>query len=132
MPQMEIETQESLLERKCAIQDRLKEIAGTPLPAKELADIVKVDYHWDILMKEMVRVFFCGLYTRPYIFPGTQKWLSNDFSNERTRLRNNCKKIAKAVDSYHKTKDARLAKKAKVFSRRWCMISTLNIDAARS
>lgn len=54
MPQMEIDSLDSLLERKSAIQERLKEIAGTPLPAKEATDVVKVDYHWDILMKEMV------------------------------------------------------------------------------
>jgi uncharacterized membrane protein len=44
-----------------------------------------------------------------------QGWLAADFQKERERLKGNAKKIIKAVDLHHKTKDSKKIKKAKVF-----------------
>lgn len=43
-----------------------------------------------------------------------QRWLADDFQKERQRHIGNAKKITKAVDTYHKTKDARKLKKSRV------------------
>ena len=51
---MDMDTIESLSNRKSLCQDRIKEISGTPLPPQGQQEAVKVDYHWDILLKEMV------------------------------------------------------------------------------
>jgi hypothetical protein len=56
---------EALSARKALLQERLKEIAGVPLSAKEQPpQPAKVDYHWDILLKEAVRKYpisYCSL-----------------------------------------------------------------------
>jgi hypothetical protein len=41
-------------------------------------------------------------------------WLANDFIRERARHAGFAKKISKAIDGYHSTKEIRKAKKAKV------------------
>jgi hypothetical protein len=43
-----------------------------------------------------------------------QTWLANDFVKERQRHIANAKKVAKAVEAYHKTKDSKKQKKVKV------------------
>lgn len=42
-----------------------------------------------------------------------QCWLANDFQKEHLRHIGNAKKISKAVEQYHKTKDAKKIKKQK-------------------
>ena len=43
-----------------------------------------------------------------------QRWLAEDFQKERQRHIGNAKKMTKAVDLFHKSKDARKLKKSKV------------------
>lgn len=42
-----------------------------------------------------------------------QCWLANDFQKERQRHIGNAKKISKAIEQYHKTKEVKKAKKLK-------------------
>lgn len=44
----------------------------------------------------------------------SQRWLADDFQKERQRHIANAKKLTKAVDTFHKTKDSRKLKKSKV------------------
>ena len=43
-----------------------------------------------------------------------QGWLASDFQKERERHRANAKRISKAVEVYHKTKESKKIKKQKV------------------
>lgn len=45
-----------------------------------------------------------------------KKWLAEDFQRERQRHIGNAKKVTKAVENFHKTKDARKLKKSKVLN----------------
>lgn len=46
-----------------------------------------------------------------------QSWLAADFQKERERHRANAKRICKAVEVFHKTKESKKVKKAKVIMR---------------
>jgi hypothetical protein len=52
--------------------------------------------------------------TKFVCFVITQRWLAEDFQKERQRHIGNAKKLTKAVDVFHKTKEARKQKKVKV------------------
>ncbi len=43
-----------LQDRKAVIQKRIQDISGVALPIREKVDDIKIDYHWDILLKEVV------------------------------------------------------------------------------
>lgn len=59
-------------------------------------------------------------------------WLANDVSKERERLKGKAKKAVRAVESFHKTKEAKDIKKAKVpiryFSNRQINKSSSNFE----
>eukprot|EP00601_Ochromonadales_sp_CCMP2298_P025528 CAMPEP_0173281656 /NCGR_PEP_ID=MMETSP1143-20121109/6362_1 /TAXON_ID=483371 /ORGANISM="non described non described, Strain CCMP2298" /LENGTH=244 /DNA_ID=CAMNT_0014219093 /DNA_START=63 /DNA_END=794 /DNA_ORIENTATION=- len=81
------------LERKEVVKARLGELSSNG--NEEVQSILtKKDTHWDFVMKEM-------------------SWLANDFQKERLRHKANAKKLTKAVDMYHKTKEAKKLKKSK-------------------
>ena len=106
---------EALVQRRAVLTARQRELCGVPLPAFERpVEPEKPVCHWEQLLKEMVNRYpeYHDYVPRDALL--SQKWLANDFSNERTRHRNNSKKAMKAIEVYHKTKDSRNAKKAKV------------------
>ena len=65
-------------------------------------------YHFHLILKIQ-----CNL--SPILTPPNyQGWLAADFQKERERHRANAKKISKAVDLFHKSKESKKIKKAKV------------------
>ena len=52
---MEMQDINILMARKTGIQQRLQEISGVYVPPRDPPQSRHVDYHWDILLKEMVR-----------------------------------------------------------------------------
>jgi hypothetical protein len=58
----------------------------------------------------------------------SQIWLSNDFSKERQRHIGNGKKLSRAVEVYHGTKQIRIEKKAKVTFILRHLLLTINQD----
>lgn len=74
-----------------------------------------------------------SLVTLTELFLWLQRWLADDFQKERQRHIANAKKLTKAVDTFHKTKDARKIKKSKVrcvFS--FCLLYILHLQVQYS
>ena len=90
---MMTEDPEELLQRRSEIEQRLCQLGSRTVEEKPMTWRV-AETHWDVVLKEMV-------------------WLSNDFSKERQRHVSTAKKFTKAVDQFHKTKEAKRARKIK-------------------
>jgi hypothetical protein len=107
----EIENErEKLLTQKSLLEKRLYEISGPPLPSKSEWIAKRPEVHWDSLLQELVCLII-------YNYSNDLKiWLSNDFTKERQRHLGNGKKLSRAVEVYHSTKQIRLEKKVKVGS----------------
>ena len=54
---MDVEAYDHLADRKAAIQKKIIEISGVPLPLQSTVDPPRADYHWDIMLKEVVCVY---------------------------------------------------------------------------
>ena len=80
--------------RRAEIVERMYEISGPTLAKDAVSTVPKTFVHWDYVMQEM-------------------GWLAADFQKERQRHQANGKKVSKAVDQYHKTKETKKLQKVK-------------------
>jgi hypothetical protein len=109
----------SLQSRRASVYNRLEELGGLqPVSlsgghALERNNAVSQSLHWDYVLKEMVSSVYglIGWWLNIVIF---KAWLANDFGKERQRHVNNAKKVSKAVDTFHKTKETKKLRKVKV------------------
>lgn len=107
---------EDLLARREKTNHRLAAIGGSYCPSslEDVGAVVKEQVHWDYVMKEMVIFVVIVEIIALTMDLCVKGWLANDFQKERQRHIGNAKKVIKAVDSHHKTKDAKKNKRAKV------------------
>lgn len=108
---------EELQEQRVVIVQRLDELGrgsiGNDKHGEEDGNN-RTKLHWDHVMTEMVREHLSTLLNSEWNFFMPQAWLAIDFQKERQRHISTAKKTSKAVDSFHKTKDVKKLRKAKV------------------